>query len=66
MGAAPPHRFALHRRRRGSWAPLLLIASLCIVAGAVHGAILPARLIECCRSGRSSLRCVLGTVAGLR
>src|ERR1700678_2765700 len=36
MGAAPPHRFALHRRRRGSWAPLLLIASLCIVAGAVR------------------------------
>ncbi|REN81945.1 hypothetical protein DSI80_11385 [Mycobacterium tuberculosis] len=34
--AAPPHRFALHRRRRGSRAPLLLIASLCIVVGAAH------------------------------
>ncbi|ASQ87499.1 hypothetical protein CE197_19360 [Mycobacterium intracellulare subsp. chimaera] len=34
--AAPPHRYALHRRRRGSSAPLLLIATLCIVAGAVH------------------------------
>src|ERR1700737_644991 len=37
MGASPPHRFALHRRRRRSWAPLLLIASLCIVDGAGHG-----------------------------
>ncbi|REA10454.1 hypothetical protein C3R28_14975 [Mycobacterium tuberculosis] len=35
-GAAPPHRFALHRRRRGSLAPLLPIALLCIVAGAGH------------------------------
>ncbi len=34
--AAPPHRFALHRHRRDSSAPLLLIASLCIVTGA-HG-----------------------------
>src|SRR6202022_986050 len=34
--AAPPHRFALHRHRRGSYAPLLLIASLCIVTGAGH------------------------------
>ncbi|OSC42155.1 hypothetical protein B8W66_05985 [Mycobacterium decipiens] len=31
MCAAPPHRFALHRRRE-SYAPLLLIASRCIVA----------------------------------
>jgi len=36
MRAAPPHRFALHRRWRDSCAPLLLIASLCIVAGAIH------------------------------
>jgi hypothetical protein len=36
MCAAPSHRFALHRRRRGSCAPLLLIASRCIVAGAGH------------------------------
>src|SRR5580693_1023797 len=36
IGAAPPHRFALHRRRRCSSAPLLLIASLCIVAGSAH------------------------------
>src|ERR1700756_1918452 len=45
MRSAPPHRFALHRRRRVSCAPLLLIASSpsplrgwgcphCIVAGA--------------------------------
>ncbi|KAF3411254.1 hypothetical protein BIT17_4504 [Mycobacterium tuberculosis variant bovis] len=34
--AAPPHRFALHRHRRDSSAPLLLIASLCIVTGATH------------------------------
>ncbi|CNV39042.1 Uncharacterised protein [Mycobacterium tuberculosis] len=34
--AAPAHRFALHRHRRDSSAPLLLIASLCIVTGA-HG-----------------------------
>lgn len=27
----------LHRRRRGPLAPLLLIAALCIVAGAGHG-----------------------------
>ncbi|PJE06393.1 MAG: hypothetical protein CK429_27845 [Mycobacterium sp.] len=46
MGAALPHRFALHRRRRGSLAPLSpasgrcphLIASLCIVAAAGHAA----------------------------
>ncbi|COX39682.1 Uncharacterised protein [Mycobacterium tuberculosis] len=37
MRAAPPHRCALHRRRRGPLAPLLLIAALCIVAGAGHG-----------------------------
>src|SRR5580693_196818 len=36
ISAAPPHRFALHRRRLRSSAPLLLIASLCIVAGALH------------------------------
>ncbi|MBZ4500352.1 hypothetical protein GBP88_02185 [Mycobacterium avium subsp. hominissuis] len=36
MGAAPPHRYPLHRRRRVSSAPLLLIATLCIVVGAVH------------------------------
>src|ERR1700733_11595249 len=36
ISAAPPHRFALHRRRLQSSAPLLLIASLCIVAGALH------------------------------
>ncbi|ASZ24359.1 hypothetical protein CK482_12275 [Mycobacterium tuberculosis] len=36
MCAAPPHRFALHRHRRDSSAPLLLIASLCIVTGATH------------------------------
>ncbi|RXR85965.1 hypothetical protein EUA95_12685, partial [Mycobacterium tuberculosis] len=34
--AAPAHRFALHRHRRDSSAPLLLIASLCIVTGATH------------------------------
>src|ERR1700677_1138246 len=34
--AAPSHRCALHRRRRGSCAPLLLIAALCIVAGGDH------------------------------
>src|SRR5437588_2226664 len=28
---APPHRFGLHSRQPGSLAPLLLIASLCIV-----------------------------------
>jgi 1,4-dihydroxy-2-naphthoate octaprenyltransferase len=42
MYAAPPHRSALHRRRRAC-TPLLLIAPLCIVAGGhplivVHGA----------------------------
>jgi hypothetical protein len=36
MRAAPPHRFALHRRLRVSCAPLLIIASLCIVACACH------------------------------
>src|ERR1700683_757627 len=43
-GVPPPHRFVprkravppLHRRRRQSLAPLLLIASLCIVADAAH------------------------------
>ena len=43
MRAAPPHRFALHRHRRGSCAPLLLIASLCIVTGAAHRAAPPHR-----------------------
>jgi hypothetical protein len=31
IGAAPQHRFALHRRLASSLAPLLSIASLCIV-----------------------------------
>src|SRR5579875_2443698 len=36
LTCAAPHRYALHRRRLGSSAPLLLIATLCIVAGLVH------------------------------
>src|SRR5271168_1651103 len=34
--ATPPHRCALHRRQRGSSAPLLPIAALCIVVSAAH------------------------------
>jgi hypothetical protein len=36
MRATPPHHCVLHRRRRGSCAPLLLITVFCIVAGAGH------------------------------
>jgi hypothetical protein len=36
IGAAPPQCCALHRRRRGSLAPLLLSAAHCIVADADH------------------------------
>src|SRR5947209_8926691 len=50
MRAAPPHRCALHRRRRGSCAPLLLIAALCIVAGAVHAGLFPSRAVTLPRS----------------
>ena len=39
----PPHRFALHRRRLESYAPLLLIASLCIVVRALIAAPSPSR-----------------------
>jgi hypothetical protein len=39
--AAPPHRCALHRRRRWSLAPLLLIAAPGIVAGGGHAPALP-------------------------
>ncbi|ETZ32688.1 hypothetical protein L842_1578 [Mycobacterium intracellulare MIN_052511_1280] len=36
MRATPPHHYVLHRRRRDSCAPLLLITSFCIVVGAIH------------------------------
>src|SRR5271156_5027934 len=52
MCAAPPHRFALHRRRRGSCARLLLIASLCLVVGAGH----VRRSFSSLRSASSSAR----------
>ncbi|ULL09405.1 hypothetical protein CKW46_06510 [Mycobacterium liflandii] len=51
IGATPLHRFALHRRKRGSSAPLLFIASLCMVVSAGHRLSSSSR---CDRLGRAS------------
>src|SRR5271170_1869581 len=55
--ATPPHRCALHRRQRGSSAPLLPIAALCIVVSAAHLRHSSASL----RSASSSARLICAT-----